>query len=68
MKNVDKNLKNLNKEELNKYIIEARSTIFNLRIEIANRNYKNIANINKHRKNIARAMTIINNQVQDEAK
>ncbi|TSC95284.1 MAG: hypothetical protein Athens101428_12 [Candidatus Berkelbacteria bacterium Athens1014_28] len=55
-----KNLKNLSKDDLIKSLRDTRSKVFQIRVEIANRNFKNIANISKYKKNIARAMTLLN--------
>ncbi|MBU4422016.1 50S ribosomal protein L29 [Candidatus Parcubacteria bacterium] len=54
-----KELKNKPKAELEKLVRESREKLRELRFKIANRSLKNITEVDKTRKTIARAMTAL---------
>ncbi len=55
-----KELREKNKEELKKLLIEREETVRRLRFEIASKQIKNVRDLKNNRKDVARILTLIN--------
>jgi len=55
-------LKTKNKLELNKTLADRRGRLWSLRVELASGKVKNVREIRKVKRDIARFLTILNNQ------